>query len=361
MGTLQRGTTIVELTVATAILVTVFAAIMPVFAAVRNHAESAGANSEMVQNARVLNEQLYRHLAQARRITALSASTVTDGYIEFEAGDGAVRRCQVGANGYVVFGPPDNLCELAGPAKSLTFAGYDGNDPAMQTEVAAHVRLVTWEARLDSAGTLAGDKTTRGACYLRVNGNAPTIVVNAAYDFATGRQGVDCFAFAGPGRPQTPLTPDTPSSPLSSGQYDAIEVQDGTFHAVGTSSEGDYAQIRMVFQIRENRLSVTRITATWRGKGVNEHPSRVDGARLYVWNYLSAAYELLQASPNTEGEVTLTASRSDTPARYVGGTGEQTVVLLAVSNDKKTGQKLDTLFTDYVRLDVAATSVGTVP
>ena len=172
--------------VATAILAVVFAAIMPVFAAIRNHADAAGAGSEMVQNARVLNEQLYRHLAQAKRITAMSDGSATDGYIEFETRDGAVRRCQLGSSGYIEFGPVGELCELAGPAERLTFTCYDGNDPASQTDVPAHVRLVTWEARLDSAGMLTTDKTIRGACYLRVGSGTGGEETSTAYDFATG-------------------------------------------------------------------------------------------------------------------------------------------------------------------------------
>ena len=359
---MQRGTTMVELTVAIAILAVVFASLMPVFAAMRNHADAAGADLEMVQNARILNEQLYRHLAQARRITAASGSTETSGHIDFEAADGVVRRCRLGSSGCIEFGPVDDLCELAGPVEYLKFTCYDGNDPAVQTDVAGRVRLVTWEARLASAGALAEDRTVRGACYLRIGAGTGNGELNAGYDFATGRQGVDCFAFAGEGKPQEPTALGTPSIALDAGQYDAIEAQDGTFQAVDVLSESDYAQMRSVFEIRRNRSDVTEITATWRGKGVNEHSSRTDGASLYLWNYSSGAYELLQTSPDTEAEITLTGSRNVAPGRYVGGAGGKTVVLLVASNDKKTGQKANTLFTDYVRLDVrGAGSAGILP
>ena len=143
-----------------------------------------------------------------------------------------------------------------------------------------------------------------------------------------------------------------PSDALDSGQYDAIEVQDGTFHEIAVSTEGDYAQTRLVFRIEQNRSDVSRITATWRGRGVNGHPGRSDGASLYVWNYASAGYELLQASPDTDAEITLTGSRSDTPAQYIGGVEGKTVVLLVASNDGKKGQEANALSTDYVRLDI---------
>jgi len=292
----------------------------------------------------------------------MSANTEPEGYVAFETGDGTALRCQLGSSGCIEFGPAADLSELAGPVEYLKFTCYDGNDPAVRTDVAEHVRLVTWEARLDSSGTLTEDKVVSGACCLRVNGNTGSEDIDAMYDFATGRQGVDCFAFAGADKPRVPRAPDTPSSPLTTGQYDAIEVQDGILHEVNATAESDYLLIRLVFQIEEDESDVTGITATWRGKGVNEHPSRMDGASLYLWNYAIADYELLQASPDTEAEITLSGSRTDTPGRYVGGVGDDMVVLVAVSNDKKTGQKANTLFTDYVRLDVAASqSPGVLP
>lgn len=359
---MRRGTTIVELTVAMAILAVVFVAVMPVFAAIRNHADAAGADAEMVQNARILNEQLYRHLAQAKRITAMSGSTESDGHIEFEAADGAVRRCQLGASGCVEFGPVGDLCELAGPVESLKFTCYDGNDSAVQTDVAEHVRLVTWEARLDSAATLAQDRTIRGACYLRVGTSTGSGETGATYDFATGRQGIDCFAFSGEGKPQVPAGMLTPARQLTSAQYNVIKVQDGNFYVVSVSSNSNYAQIRFIFQIAEDRARVSQITATWRGKGVNADHLRTDGASLYVWNYTTAAYELLQTSSGTDAVVALTGTRTVAPSRYIDPTGLKMITLLVVSNDEKTSGSNNRLHTDYVCLDVTASgSAGILP
>ena len=346
----------VELTVSTAILATVFASLMPVFVVMRNHADVAAAGSERVQNARILNEQLYRHLAQAERVIAMSAAGDSDGHLEFEAADGVVRGFRLGSNGGVEFGPVNDLHELAGPVEYLKFTCYDGNDPAMQTDTAAHVRLVTWEA-----GPVE-DRAVRGACYLRVGPGAGSGESNAAYDFAAGRQGVDCFAFAGEDKPHEPRTLLTPSAALDARQYDAIEAQDRIFHQVDVLSQSNYAQMRSVFEIRENRSDVLGMTATWRGKGVNGHSSRTDGASLYLWNFSSGTYELLQASPDTEAEITLTGSRDGAPSRCIGGPGGKTVVLLVVSNDRKAGHRANTLFTDYVRLDVrSAGSAGIRP
>ncbi len=177
----SRGTTLVELSVATAIMATVFAALMPLFAGIRRSTEARWAGLEMVQNARVLNEHLGRHLTQARRIRAVSASMEDDGYIEFEGQDGGVYRYAVGSRRYVEFGPVggtpnamnrvwelDKLCELAGPVEYLRFACYNDTDFSRPLPTPDGVRLVTWEAGLKSIDSRTQRKRVVGACCLRV-------------------------------------------------------------------------------------------------------------------------------------------------------------------------------------------------
>jgi hypothetical protein len=161
----------VELTVATAIMTTVFAALMPLFAGIRRSTEVRWASLEMVQNARVLNEYLCRHLAQARRIVAISPNTDDDGYVEFEAQDGVVYRCAVGSRQYIEFGPVGRLCELAGPVEYLRFACYSDADLDRPLPTPNGVRLVTWEAGLKSMDSPTRGKSILGACCLRVDPN----------------------------------------------------------------------------------------------------------------------------------------------------------------------------------------------
>jgi hypothetical protein len=176
------GTTLVELTVATAIMATIFAATMPLFVGIRHSTDTRWANLEMLQNARVLNEHLSRYLAQAKRIVAVSASTDSAGYLEWEMEDGVVYRCTVGARGYVEFGLVGDRRELggfqrqrgrlgilAGPVEYLRFACYDDLDFQRPLEAPDRVRLVTWEARLRDSGHLAPGKVITGACCLRVH------------------------------------------------------------------------------------------------------------------------------------------------------------------------------------------------
>ena len=157
-----------ELTVAVAIMATVFAAIMPLFAGIRNSAAARWAGLEMVQNARVLNEHLHRHLAQARRIVAVSAGTDPNGYIEFESDDGAVYRCGIGTWGYVEFGPVGQMHPLAGPVEALRFTCYDAVDLSRPTPAPSAIRLVTWEVRFQSPEALVPGRQVTGACCLRL-------------------------------------------------------------------------------------------------------------------------------------------------------------------------------------------------
>jgi type II secretory pathway pseudopilin PulG len=339
----------VELTVAMAILAAVFAAIMPLFAGVRNSADARWAGIEMVQNARVLNEQLCRHLATARCVTA-----VGDDYVQFEGAAGASYRCILGEDGYVMFGPVGDLSRLAGPVSTLRFVCYDGNDLTTPTTAPDQVRLVTWETKLQSQGSLTQDRILTGSCYLRTAvGDAvdeePAVAI---YDFATRTPGDDCSAFADQGKPRVPDGPATPSQIFESDQYAAIRADDATSHALQVSNESEYAQVRFLFEIEQEPSDVDGIAATWVGAGVNGHHSSTDGAALYLWNYNSSEYELLQVSANTEAQITLTGSGAGSAAQYLGGSGGRTVVLLVVSNDSKQDQGANTLSTDYAKIDV---------
>jgi hypothetical protein len=179
----QHGTTLVELTIAVAITATVFTAVLPLFAGIRNSAEARWAGLEMVQNARVLNEYLCRHLAQARRVVGVSGPMDDRGYIEFETAAGSLCRCSLGTGGDIEFGPaggrqgqeasaraPAPAGILAGPVEYLRFVCYDGNDLAHPSTTAGRIRLVTWEAGWRSANPLTRGRTVSGSCCLRVAG-----------------------------------------------------------------------------------------------------------------------------------------------------------------------------------------------
>ncbi|HSV99347.1 MAG TPA: hypothetical protein VLI39_04185 [Sedimentisphaerales bacterium] len=350
-----RGTTLVELTVAVAFAAVAFAAVMPLFAGVRNSADARWAALEMVQTARVLNEQLGRHLAAAHRVTAVSEGTSDEGYIEFEVAGGTSYRCALGGDGWVRFGPADNPDELVGSVDFLRFVCYDGNDLTHPAVVSGTTRLVTWEAHLRSPGSMTGGKIVRGACGLRAavqsRAKEPGETV-VTYDFATSEPGVKSFAFADEGELQIPDALSTPTMPIESDQYGLISADDGKSHVLQVSQEFEYAQIRLTFEIEEEPRKVSSVVVTWKGRGVNAHGASEDGAAVYIWNYPSRGYELIQRSANTEAETTLRGSCKGPGSGYVGGPAGKTVTLLVVSNDRKGDNRENTLFTDYAKIDV---------
>lgn len=350
----RHGTTVVELAVAVAILAVVFAAVVPLFAGIRNSTETRWAGLEIVQNARVLNDQLYRHLTQAKRVVSVSGASEGQGYIVFETVGGAVLRYEVGAGGYVQYGPAGSPARLAGPVTSLKFVCYDVNDPSRPTETATDVRLVTWEASFDSSAPLMRDRTIAGAAFLRANANIVWNTATTTYDSACRPPEAEVLAFAGEGSPRIPAEPGAPAVGLTSEQYDAIAMADGELHGLEATSEADFVQLRYAVLVDGDGRDVLRITATWTGRGIKDHPLREDGASLYIWNYSAGVYELLAASEDTESEVTVTGSANGRAVDYIGGPDENTVTLFVALNDKNTGQQAGRLLTDHVKVDVAS-------
>jgi prepilin-type N-terminal cleavage/methylation domain-containing protein len=179
--TQQHGTTLVELMIAVAIMATVFTAVLPLFAGIRNSTEARWAALERVQNARVLNEYLCRHLAEAHRVVGVSPATDDHGYIEFETAAGTLWRCSLGHGGDIEFGWAEGGQEggdaepsvapagvLAGPVEYLRFACYDDNDLAHPVTAPGRIRLVTWEVGWRGSSRMMQSRTAGGACCLRI-------------------------------------------------------------------------------------------------------------------------------------------------------------------------------------------------
>jgi hypothetical protein len=344
--------TIVELMIATAIMALIVGTVVPLLAGVRNSAETERGRAEMVQSSRVLNEHLLRQLGQAARVVAVSTSSDADGFLEFERPDGTVCRYEIDEDGYVAFGPLGDLAALAGPVQSLQFVCYDANDFTEPNHTPEVIRLVTWKTTLQSPGTLTADMSFTGACHLRTNRDVSPETAFSTYDCVARTPGVDFLAFGDEGKPQVPEDPNTPGTELTRSEYAAMRADDGSFHVVAVSPISEFAQVRYAIQLDEAASEITQIAASWHGKCVNEHPERIDGASLYIWNYVTLSYELLASSESTELEIILSGSADEMMTQYIGGLSLRTVVLLVVSNDKRIGPKSNTLLTDYIRLDV---------
>ena len=214
-----RAMTLVEILIAMAIMAIVFSAVVPQFRVIQNSWDSKQANSEILQNGRVLIDYLNRNLSKAIRITAVSDPAETNGYIEFE--DNVANNLRFDINGtsnYVEFGPVGSLSDLAGPASQLLFTCYDGNDFDTPITDVNDIRFIKVQTILSNPAAMGQNKTFTTYTYLRVcstggdesligwwkldetllitasdssgNGNDGTLVLmNPAQDWVTGKVG----------------------------------------------------------------------------------------------------------------------------------------------------------------------------
>jgi len=169
---LQNGApalTLVEMIIALSIMTIVFAAVLPQFRAIQVSWDSKAGAAEALQNGRVLMDHLYHNLSKAARITAVSDSAETNGYIEFEDNAGSNLRYDIGEDSYIEFGPVGSLSELAGPVSLLQFTCYDACDLDTPITDDNHIRSVRFTATLLNLSALGQDRTFTGQAYLRTN------------------------------------------------------------------------------------------------------------------------------------------------------------------------------------------------
>ena len=365
-----RAMTLLEMVLAMVMITIIFAAVLPQFAAIRNSWDSKQGSSEALQNGRVLMDHISRNLSKAKRITVVSASTVTNGYIQFVDNNDVNNRYDISsANSYVEYGPVGTLSDLAGPVSSLKFTCYDVCNldaplsPITDTNI---IRTVKVDATITNSASMGQAKTFTTWAYLRTNSVAGTDSSwQTTYDYATRTQGTNIFAYQGDssGGTTPPSDASTPSdtSVFNSSEYDKIEVDDGSFQMYPASQSGRYALMRFKILIDESKSTVTNVVVTWNGKGVNAKSTSTDGAILYIWDYASSSYQQLQASANTEAEVTLTGTISSNVPNYIGDTGQNTITIAVSTTDKRSGSNACELYTDYIKVVVFAQTRGVYP
>jgi len=171
----RRAMTLLELVVAMAMITVIFAVVLPQFALIRNSWDSKQAVAEALQNGRVLMDHFNHNLSKAVRITDVSASSDTAGYIEFEDDDGNTMRYDIAAGSYVEYGSPGNLSDLAGPVSLLRFTCYDACDldnPLSPVTDANDIRVVKIDVAITNSASIGQDKTFTTWVYLRINGQS---------------------------------------------------------------------------------------------------------------------------------------------------------------------------------------------
>ena len=141
-----------------------------------------------------------------------------------------------------------------------------------------------------------------------------------------------------------PTTCNVPNTEFTDAQYDNIESDDGTRQNDYSTSQ--YATHRFNFSVIWDSSDINKINVTW--NGIGKHSGATDGANLSIWNSGlgdSGEYELLQASANTDDEVTLTGEKTSNINNYINS-GNVTVLV-----EQNTAGDIDCSWieTDYVR------------
>jgi len=160
------------LVVAVALMAIVMAGVLPIISSMRNTWDTAQNNTDVLQNGRILIGHLNQNLSQAKRITAVSPSSQTLGYIEFEDNNGNTIRYDVGTDNQVEYGLAASQSNLAGPVSQFQFTCYDGNDFSTPIADVNAVRFVKVQTTVSNAGVMAQDKSFATSVYLQVNGNS---------------------------------------------------------------------------------------------------------------------------------------------------------------------------------------------
>jgi hypothetical protein len=148
----------------------IFAVLLPQLRTIQNSWNTQAGASETLQNARVLTEHLHRNLSKAARITAVSDSSTTSGYIEFIDNDANSFRYDVNStSNYVEFGLVGSLSDLAGPVSQLQFACYDALDLDTPITDVNSIRNVKVTTTLANSANLDQDMTFTTQAYIRAN------------------------------------------------------------------------------------------------------------------------------------------------------------------------------------------------
>jgi type II secretory pathway pseudopilin PulG len=164
-----RALTLVEMVIAMAIMVIVFAVLLPQFTAIHNSWDTKAGAAEALQNGRILIDHLNQNLSGAVRIAAVSDPSQTNGYIEFIDNDANNVRYDINADNYVEFGPVGNLSLLAGPVGKLQFTCYDAYDLDTPITDVNAVRSVKVETTLTNPAELDQSIAFSTQAYIRTN------------------------------------------------------------------------------------------------------------------------------------------------------------------------------------------------
>jgi hypothetical protein len=167
----------VELTIAVALMVIVVGAVVPLFRGIHNSWDTRQGEADLVQNGRVLIEHLRNQLAKSKGITSVSASTSTNGFIQFKGNDDLTYRYDIAADHYVEFGQTGSLTDLAGPVSTLKFSCYAADALTTPITDGNDIRLVKIETTLSNSAPMGHTQTWKTSVQLRCDLVPPAALV----------------------------------------------------------------------------------------------------------------------------------------------------------------------------------------
>lgn len=174
----------------------------------------------------------------------------------------------------------------------------------------------------------------------------------STYDFSNyteGVAGVDHHAYKYQAGSRAPSANNVPSTEFTSTEYNKIKTDDGTSQNDVTTTDGNFAAHRFVFNASccTNTSNFDAFNVTWNGKGYHDAGSTSNGAYLYIWNFNTNAYEELANCDGDGTEKTLTGEKTTNLSNYINN-GQ--VIVLAEQKTADDGRQRSHIETDYVKL-----------
>jgi len=145
-----------------------------------------------------------------------------------------------------------------------------------------------------------------------------------------------------------------PSEEFNATEYTNIRFNDDVYASNQTTTDDYYAAHRFNFSIDDNEESwITKINVTWMGKGDHDRAGATKGAKLYIYNFSSAAYEELDRTTR-DAEVTLTGEKTSGISSYISSSNNMTLLVNQTSaqTEELGVKKYSHIETDYVKLVV---------
>ena len=169
------------------------------------------------------------------------------------------------------------------------------------------------------------------------------------YDFRDGA-GTDKWAFRN--ETSATLSVNVPNIEFTTAQYEKINTSDNTRQEDQTSQNGYYAAHRFNFTIIEDASDLRKINVTW--EGIGDHGgSATDGAKLYIYNFSSTAYEQLDsATTSPPTEITLTGEKTSSISSYINANNVTVLVNQTSAHNSEEEEPFSYIKTDYVKLEL---------